>query len=240
MVSSASILKEASSVKVLAVRHVKIEDLGMMEDIFKEKNWSFEYLDTPEGERLERPVEEYSLVVLLGGYMGAYEEEKYPFLKYEFQLIEETLKKEIPFLGICLGSQMLARVLGANVYRGKNGEEIGWFFVEKVSDDDLFEEFPDRLLVFQWHGDTFDLPDGATRVFTSERYENQGFVYEKAVGLQFHIEVGARTMKRWIEAYRKELEERKINPGVLLETAEKEEKNLKYLLRSLLERIVKS
>lgn len=119
MVSSASILKEASSVKVLAVRHVKIEDLGMMEDIFKEKNWSFEYLDTPEGERLERPVEEYSLVVLLGGYMGAYEEEKYPFLKYEFQLIEETLKKEIPFLGICLGSQMLARVLGANVYRGK-------------------------------------------------------------------------------------------------------------------------
>jgi len=233
-------LKEASSVKVLAVRHVKIEDLGMMEDIFKEKNWSFEYLDTPEGEKLERPLEEYSLVVLLGGYMGAYEEEKYPFLKYEFQLIEETLKKEIPFLGICLGSQMLAKVLGANVYRGKNGEEIGWFFVEKTSDDDLFKEFPDRLLVFQWHGDTFDLPDGATRVFTSEKYENQGFVYERAVGLQFHIEVGARTMKRWIEAYRKELEEKSIDPGVLLETAEKEEKNLKYLLRSLLEGMVKS
>lgn len=234
------ILKEEYSVRVLAIRHVEIEDLGMMEDIFREKNWSFEYLDTPKGEKLERPLEEYSLVVLLGGYMGAYEEEKYPFLKYEFQLIEEALKKEIPFLGICLGSQMLAKVLGASVYRGKNGEEIGWFFVKKVSDDRFFGEFPDRLLVFQWHGDTFDLPRGATRVFTSEKYENQGFVYEKAVGLQFHIEVGARTMKRWIEAYKSELEEKKIDPGVLLETAEREEKVLKGLLRSLLERMVEN
>jgi GMP synthase-like glutamine amidotransferase len=233
-------LKGVFSVKVLAIRHVEIEDLGMMEDIFREKNWSFEYLDTPKGEKLERPLEEYSLVVLLGGYMGAYEEEKYPFLKYEFQLIEEALKKEIPFLGICLGSQMLAKVLGASVYRGKNGEEIGWFFVKKVSDDRFFGEFPDRLLVFQWHGDTFDLPRGATRVFTSEKYENQGFVYEKAVGLQFHIEVGARTMKRWIEAYKSELEEKKIDPGVLLETAEREEKVLKGLLRSLLERMVEN
>jgi len=240
VVSSAFILKGVFSVKVLAIRHVEIEDLGMMEDIFREKNWSFEYLDTPKGEKLERPLEEYSLVVLLGGYMGAYEEEKYPFLKYEFQLIEEALKKEIPFLGICLGSQMLAKVLGASVYRGKNGEEIGWFFVKKVSDDRFFGEFPDRLLVFQWHGDTFDLPRGATRVFTSEKYENQGFVYEKAVGLQFHIEVGARTMKRWIEAYKSELEEKKIDPGVLLETAEREEKVLKGLLRSLLERMVEN
>jgi len=240
VVSSTFILKGVFSVKVLAIRHVEIEDLGMMEDIFREKNWSFEYLDTPKGEKLERPLEEYSLVVLLGGYMGAYEEEKYPFLKYEFQLIEEALKKEIPFLGICLGSQMLAKVLGASVYRGKNGEEIGWFFVKKVSDDRFFGEFPDRLLVFQWHGDTFDLPRGATRVFTSEKYENQGFVYEKAVGLQFHIEVGARTMKRWIEAYKSELEEKKIDPGVLLETAEREEKVLKGLLRSLLERMVEN
>ncbi|HAA82562.1 MAG TPA: GMP synthase, partial [Thermotoga naphthophila] len=118
--------------------------------------------------------------------------------------------------------------------------EIGWFFVKKVSDDRFFGEFPDRLLVFQWHGDTFDLPRGATRVFTSEKYENQGFVYEKAVGLQFHIEVGARTMKRWIEAYKSELEEKKIDPGVLLETAEREEKVLKGLLRSLLERMVEN
>ncbi|PLV56186.1 type 1 glutamine amidotransferase [Thermotoga sp. SG1] len=226
--------------RVLAIRHVEIEDLGMMEDIFREKKWSFEYLDTPKGKKLGRPIEEYSLVVLLGGYMGAYEEEKYPFLKYEFQLIEEALRKEIPFLGICLGSQMLARVLGANVYRGKNGEEIGWFFVEKVSDDNLFSDFPDRLLVFQWHGDTFDLPHVATKVFTSEKYENQGFVYRKAVGLQFHIEVGSRTMKRWIEAYRRELKEKNIDPKVLLETAEKEEKTLKDLLKSLLERMVES
>jgi len=161
-------------------------------------------------------------------------------LKYEFQLIEEILKKEIPFLGICLGSQMLAKVLGASVYRGKNGEEIGWYFVEKVSDNKFFREFPDRLRVFQWHGDTFDLPRRATRVFTSEKYENQGFVYGKAVGLQFHIEVGARTMKRWIEAYKDELEKKKIDPRLLLETAEREEKVLKGLLRSLLERMVES
>ncbi|WP_233186187.1 type 1 glutamine amidotransferase [Thermotoga sp. KOL6] len=172
--------------------------------------------------------------------MGAYEEEKYPFLKYEFHLIEEVLKKGIPFLGICLGSQMLAKVLGSNVYKGKKGEEIGWYSVEKVGEHRFFKDFPEKILVFQWHGDTFDLPKDAIRVFSSEKYENQGFVYEKAVGLQFHIEVDSKTINRWVKAYKEELSTRRIDPENLLKIAKHEEKDSKKMLEGLINRMVES
>ncbi|MCS7199324.1 MAG: gamma-glutamyl-gamma-aminobutyrate hydrolase family protein [Caldimicrobium sp.] len=197
--------------KVLAVRHVEIEHLGVLERVLPELGYTFEYLDTPKGERLRGPLEEYSALIVLGGYMGAYEEAKYDFLSYGFKLIEEALKVNKPFLGICLGAQMLAKVLGSKVYPGEKGKEIGWLEVFKVADHPYFEAFPQKLKVFQWHGDTFELPQGAIRVFSSELYENQGFVYGRAVGLQFHLEVDREIAVKWAKLYRDEIEEEGIS-----------------------------
>jgi len=196
--------------KALTIRHVLAEHLGMMERPLRNLGFKVEYLDTAKGETLKEPSEEYSLLVVLGGYMGAYEENLYPFLSYEFRLMEQALKLNIPILGICLGAQMLAKVLGARVFKGDKGKEIGWMDVFKVGEHELFQEFPNILKVFQWHGDTFELPKGALRIYASEKYENQAFVYGKAVGLQFHIEVDQNMVKEWAELYRDELQEEKI------------------------------
>jgi len=201
--------------KALAIRHVLAEHLGMMERSLRNLGFKVEYLDTAKGETLKGPLEEYSLLVVLGGYMGAYEENLYPFLSYEFRLMERALKLNIPILGICLGAQMLAKVLGARVFKGEKGKEIGWMDVFKVGEHELFQEFPNTLKVFQWHGDTFELPKGAVRVYASKKYENQAFVYEKAVGLQFHIEVVQSMVKEWAELYRDELQEEKIGEDML-------------------------
>ncbi len=203
--------------KVLAIRHVKIEHLGMLAPLLEEKGFKIDYLDTPKGEVLNDQLDRYDFVVVLGGYMGVYEADKYPFLAYEFKLIEEALKKEIPILGICLGAQMLAKVLGAKVYKGDKGQEIGWFKIVKTGEHPYFKYFPPKLTVFEWHGDTFDLPQGAVRIYSSERYKNQAFVYKKAVGLQFHIEVDKKMVKSWVDAYQEDLFKEGLNPENLLE-----------------------
>ncbi|MCS7150499.1 MAG: type 1 glutamine amidotransferase [Caldimicrobium sp.] len=220
--------------KVLAVRHVEIEHLGVLERILPELGFTYEYLDTPKGERLRGPLEEYSALIVLGGYMGAYEEAKYDFLPYGFKLIEEALKVNKPFLGICLGAQMLAKVLGSKVYPGEKGKEIGWLEIFKVADHPYFEAFPQKFNVFQWHGDTFELPKGALRVFASDRYENQGFVYGRAVGLQFHLEVDRVLAKLWSRIYEGELKEEGIQPSKLTEISEKESQDLEKLIRHFL------
>jgi len=202
--------------KALAIRHVRIEHLGLLEPILKELGFDVDYVDTAEGMLLNRPLEDYSLVVVLGGYMGAYEEAKYPFLSYEYKVMEKALKEGIPLLGICLGAQMLAKVLGARVYKGERGKEIGWMEVYKVGDHEYFKDFPQSLMVFQWHGDTFDLPQGAVRLYSSEKYENQAFVFQRAVGLQFHIEVDKNMVKEWAEAYKDELSQEGIQVSQLL------------------------
>lgn len=197
--------------KALAIRHVKIEHLGMLENVLKELGFEFEYLDTAEGQTLKRPLEDYNLLIVLGGYMGAYEENIFPFLSYEYRIIERALSLAIPILGICLGAQMLAKVLGARVYRGEKGKEIGWLKVYKRAHHPFFEDFPDELTVFQWHGDTFELPRGAIRVYSSEKYENQAFVYERVVGLQFHIEVDKEMVLEWAKHYQDELKQEGIS-----------------------------
>ncbi|MDW8294359.1 MAG: gamma-glutamyl-gamma-aminobutyrate hydrolase family protein [Aquificaceae bacterium] len=221
--------------KALAIRHVNIEHLGLMEKVLRDMGINFEYLDTARGQTLKEPFENYGLVVVLGGYMGAYEENLYPFLSYEFRLMEEALKRDIPLLGICLGCQMLAKVLGAKVYKGEKGKEIGWFEVFKTGEHTYFENFPKKLTVFQWHGDTFDLPTGALMVYSSEKYENQAFVYGRAVGFQFHIEVDRHMVRSWVEEYKKELLQERIAPEELITYEAKEQESL---LRSFLKRFL--
>jgi GMP synthase-like glutamine amidotransferase len=204
--------------KVLTIRHVKIEHAGLLGEVLYNMGYKIHYLDTPKGQLLEEPLENYSLVLVLGGYMGAYEEDKYPFLNYEFKIIEYALKENIPLIGICLGSQMLARVLGSKVYKGPI-KEIGFFEVKKAEKHPYFDSFQDSFKVFQWHNDTFDLPESAIRVFTSDTYPNQGFVYNKALGLQFHIEVDESMIKEWLLEYSDEINKEGINTSDILKSA---------------------
>jgi GMP synthase-like glutamine amidotransferase len=205
--------------KALAIRHVKIEHAGLLgEVLYYNMGYQIHYLDTPKGQLLEEPLENYSLVLVLGGYMGAYEDDKYPFLNYEFKIMEYALKANIPLIGICLGSQMLARVLGSNVYKG-HIKEIGFFEVKKAKKHPYFDNFPDSFKVFQWHNDTFDLPEGAVCAFTSDTYQNQGFVYNKAVGLQFHIEVDESMIKEWLIEYSDEINKEEIDASAILKDA---------------------
>ncbi len=224
--------------KILAIRHVEIEGLCAFEGILKTLGIEWTYLDTPKGERLTQPLEEYMALFVLGGYMGAYEEDKYDFLAYEFKLMEAALKKNIPVLGICLGAQMLAKVLGAKVYPGERGKEIGWMEVIKTGNHPYFSDFPKRLKVFQWHGDTFDLPSGAERVFSSEKYENQGFVYGKSVGLQFHLEVDRENAFIWKEVYKEEILEEGISPEAFSDFSDSEEGILKELRLKFLKKFL--
>ncbi len=197
--------------RVLAIRHVKIEHLGSFEPVLKEMGFEIEYVDTPEGGKPASPTREYSLIFVLGGYMGAYEEEKYPFLKESYRVIEEALKLKVPLIGICLGAQMLARVLGARVYPGKKGKELGWQKIFKTGEHPFFKDWEKELTVFQLHGDTFDLPEGAVKIYSSEKYPNQAFVYERAIGLQFHVEVDRTLALEWGKFYEEDLRKEGID-----------------------------
>lgn len=219
--------------KVLAIRHVRAEHLGTIEEILTKNKISFEYIDISEGEK-PKTLSDTSLIIILGGYMGAYEEQKYPFLKDEFKIVEEAIKRNIPILGICLGDQILARVLSANVFKGEKGKEIGWMKVFRSGEKErIFLDFPDEIEVFQWHGDTFEIPKGAKRIFSSEKYENQAFTYKNSVGIQFHPEITKEMILEWTKLYRNEIERENISPQKLLEVEEKHINFLKKLTEKM-------
>jgi GMP synthase (glutamine-hydrolysing) len=141
--------------------------------------------------------------------MGVYEAEEYQHIKVEMQLIEEALKKDIPILGICLGAQLLAHVLGAEVK--KNDEkEVGWCDINLTQAgivDPLLSHFSPSEKVFQLHGDTFSIPKSAIHLATSEKCNGQAFKYgEKVYGLQFHLEVDQAMIIRWLENPRNQAE----------------------------------
>ncbi|ADE16606.1 glutamine amidotransferase class-I [Nitrosococcus halophilus Nc 4] len=140
-------------------------------------------------------------LVVMGGPMNIDEEDKYPWLLQEKKFIEQAIKAEKVVIGICLGAQLIAAVLGAKVFQNQY-KEIGWFpiqFTEEARASSLFNFLPQKLKVFHWHGDTFDLPPDATRLAQSEACANQAFIYNKKVlALQFHLEVRPENVRQII------------------------------------------
>ena len=135
--------------------------------------------------------DEFDFLVVMGGPMAAHDEKKYPWLLEEKRLIEKAIKTNKIVLGICLGAQLIADVLGAKVYKNKY-KEIGWYPVKLTKDaksSKVFSRLKDNFIAFHWHSDTFDIPSGAERTAETEACKNQAFEYkEKVFGLQFHLE----------------------------------------------------
>ena len=198
--------------KVVAIQHVPTEPMGYIEDILKEKGIEYEYVKVYETNEVK--VGDATHIVIMGGPMGVYEEKEYPFLVQEKELIRQAIKSGIPILGICLGAQLIASALGKDVYPYK--QELGWFEVKKYEDDEVVRDLPDRLIVFQWHNDTFDLPDGAKLLYFGDEVRNQAFRFEKAIGLQFHLEMTPELVKIWVENEKNISEEEKRK--ILLES----------------------
>ena len=194
--------------RILVLQHVESEGLGIIDGAVKRKGFVADFIRVFKGERIPRNIQRYAGLIVLGGPMGVYEEEIYPFIKDEIALIKSAVKEEIPVLGICLGSQMLAKAAGADVYKGKK-KEIGWYDVRLTDEgkrDRLFIGLPDRFIVFQWHGDTFDIPENSKCLASSELFPHQIIkVGKNAYGLQFHLEVTEKMAREWIDVNDKEL-----------------------------------
>ncbi len=181
--------------KVVAIQHVPHEPMGYIEEILKENDVEYEYVRVYEGDKPE--LGDATHIVIMGGPMGVYEEDRYTFLRDEKELIRDAFGKGIPVLGICLGAQLIASALGCEVYPYR--KELGWFTVRKVENDFVVEDLPEELVVFQWHGDTFDLPENAKLLYAGDLVRNQAFRIGNAVGLQFHLEVTPEIVRDWVE-----------------------------------------
>lgn len=183
---------------VLAVRHVAFEDLDAFAPVLTERGYTPRYLDAGYDELTALDPLADDLWVVLGGPIGVYEDAAYPFISDELRLLRTRLDAGRPTLGICLGCQMIARALGARVYPGGK-KEIGWkpLLLTEAGRNSPLAAFADRTPVLHWHGDTFDLPAGATLLASSDWYPHQAFSWGNALALQFHIETTARGLERW-------------------------------------------
>ena len=186
---------------VVILRHVAHESAGTLENALAKADVEFRYLDCFDEFPCSFDCKNIWGLVVLGGTMNVDEVQKYPFLGDEIQWIRQTVEAGIPLLGICLGSQLLAKAFGARVYPGPI-KEIGWYPLEltvAAAEDRLFAGCGPNLTVFQWHGDTFDLPQGSVHLAQSPFCRNQAFrIGPWAYGLQFHIEMTAGMIEDWL------------------------------------------
>ena len=196
----------------VAIRHVAFEDLGAFAPVLADAGYDVRYVEAAGGLAAPALGEDADLLVILGGPIGAYEEASYPFIVDELRLVERRIAAGRPLLGICLGAQIIARGLGARVYPGPV-KEIGWAPIRLSAEGSAScLRHVGEVPVLHWHGDTFDLPDGATRLAWSEHYENQAFSYGGAVmALQFHLEAEPARLERWFVGHAAEIA---ATPGI--------------------------
>lgn len=188
--------------KVLVFQHVAHEILGTLNPLLKQQGLRIRYVNFERNPDEQPSLEKYNGLIVLGGHMGVYEAEEYTHIKTEMKLIEAALKKGIPILGICLGAQILAHVLGADVRRSPQ-KEVGWCDIELTAEgqkDPLFSHFQKTERIFQMHGDTFDIPQSAVHLASSQACLGQAFrLNENVYGLQFHLEVDQAMILRWLK-----------------------------------------
>jgi len=184
--------------RVFVFRHIPFEDLGLIRAPLEERGISIEYADLYRPGAPVPDITQAAGLIFMGGPMSANDD--LPYLRQELQLIAQAVERRQPVLGVCLGAQLIAKALGAKVYRNPV-KEIGWFeihFTRAAARDPLFAGVGPAETVFHWHGETFDLPPGAERLAYSEACRNQAFrIGANVYGFQFHLEVTPAMIEEW-------------------------------------------
>ncbi len=192
--------------RIHSFHHVPFEGLGIIERWIKEKRHTLTSTNFYENYSFP-PLDSFDLLIIMGGPMSVYEEDKYRWLKEEKEFIKKSINAGKKVLGICLGSQLIANSLGAEVHKNIH-KEIGWYpliLTGKGKEDYFLGTIPDKQTVLHWHGDTFEIPDGAVPLAESEATKNQAFVYKDNVfALQFHMEFTEESLQALIDNVKEE------------------------------------
>ncbi len=196
--------------KVLVLQHVAVEVLGTLNPLLRAEGFRIQYVNFGRYPHAQPSLDGYHGLIVLGGPMNVDQVDAHPHLATELRLIQKAIERGMPILGICLGAQLIAKALGARVERSPQAE-IGWYDVSPTADghhDPLFGFFRKTEKLFQWHGDTFEIPSGAAHLAASPACAAQAFRYGSNVyGFQFHLEVDEPLVERWlrIPGYQHEL-----------------------------------
>lgn len=206
--------------KTLILCHKSKSDAGALEDMLRARGADIDlHLAFDEGVR-GIDAGHHDLTIFMGGPMGAYQNDLFPYLDEEIDYIKRRIDLGKPYLGVCLGGQLLAKAMGADNFPGKAGKEIGW---HNINVNEAGMKTPLRHLdqsftkMMQWHGDTFTLPKEVTLLASSPLYENQAFAYENALGFQFHPEVTNKNIELWLALGQAELQQVGLNVKLLRE-----------------------
>ena len=196
--------KKAAAKVVNVIRHLAFEDLGSFATVLMANDYQINYFEAADfelkpNELLQIDSLSDDLLIILGGPISVNDGELFAFIDAEIALLKRRIAADKPTLGICLGAQLIARALGSNIYSGKV-KEIGWLGLSLTSageQSSLRYLQAEHCSMLHWHGETFDLPDGAELLASTEHYLNQAFRYGKTLALQFHPEVNQRDMEKW-------------------------------------------
>ena len=205
--------------RVLIFQHAEPEHPGLITTALEAAEVAFDVIRTDLGGELPPCLDNVDGLIIMGGPQSAYEEERFPYLKGEKRLTREAMDGGKPVLGVCLGSQIIADVLGADVRPG-GGMELGWRDVRRapgVADDGVLSNLPDSFTPMHWHGDVFDLPPGATPIADSDMTRVQGFVYGSDVyALLFHLELTQQQIQAMAELFPDDLQRAGVDREPLL------------------------
>lgn len=192
---------------IMIFKHVPFEGPGTLIEPLKVRGLRYREVNLYE-KGAPNDLEGCGGLIIMGGPMNVYEEAEYPFLRDEDLLIKDALAKKIPMIGVCLGAQLMAKAAGAKVFKGMK-KEIGWYplhLTEDAGTDRAFKNLHKEIEVFQWHGDTFEIPNGAAHLASSDLFQNQAFrINENAYAFQFHIEVTEGIIREWVAINESEL-----------------------------------
>ncbi|PXV62179.1 GMP synthase-like glutamine amidotransferase [Dysgonomonas alginatilytica] len=228
---------KSNNLRIHCLIHVSFEGIGHIESWAKKHNYHLSY--TYLFEEVSFPSkDEFDMLIIMGGPMNIYEEELYPWLVPEKKFIREAIESDKTVIGFCLGSQLIADVLGGKITSNKD-KEIGWFPIVLTDEAKNTPIFPNQDLdfsVFHWHGDTFSLPQNSVKLASSRGCGNQAFLYnERVVGLQFHLEVTPESLDEMIKNGKSELQD-----GKYIQSAQEMKNNTHFISQcnDLLENIL--
>jgi GMP synthase (glutamine-hydrolysing) len=195
------------------IRHLAFEDLGCYAQVLADNNISVQYYEAAQDDLSQIDPASDDLLIVLGGPISVNQTDIYPFLQDELALLKRRLAMDKPTLGVCLGAQLMAKALGATIYPGTE-KEIGWspLSLSEAGNNSALRHFAPPTRVLHWHGETFELPEGAVLLASSELYAHQAFAYgRRALALQFHGECTAQGLESWYLGHVGEIEQ---TPGL--------------------------